>query len=118
VSRKDLIEDIYPLSPTQQGLLFHALYAPRSGQYIEQLSCTLRGELDRDAFQGAWERVVQRHPALRTVFLWEKRDEPVQLVYRRVRLRWREEDWRELAAAEREARFQALVEEEQALALT
>ncbi len=113
MSRKDLVEDLYPLSPTQQGLLFHALYAPRSGQYIEQLSCTLRGDLDRDAFQGAWERVVQRHPALRTVFLWEKRDEPVQVVYRRVRLRWREEDWRDLAPAEREARFQALVEEEQ-----
>ena len=115
MSRKDLVEDLYPLSPTQQGLLFHALYAPRSGQYIEQLSCTLRGELDRDAFQGAWERVVQRHPALRTVFLWEKRDEPVQLVYRRVRLRWSEEDWRGLPEEEREARFQALVEEEQAL---
>jgi len=113
VSRKDLIEDLYPLSPTQQGLLFHALYAPRSGQYIEQLSCTLRGALERVAFQGAWERVVQRHPALRTVFLWEKRDEPVQLVYRRVRLRWREEDWRELSGEAQETHFQALFDEEQ-----
>ena len=38
MSRKDLIEDIYPLSPTQQGMLFHSLYAPRGGQYFEQLS--------------------------------------------------------------------------------
>jgi amino acid adenylation domain-containing protein/non-ribosomal peptide synthase protein (TIGR01720 family) len=105
LSRKDLIEDIYPLSPTQQGMLFHTLYAPRSGQYFEQLSCTLRGDFDAAAFQRAWEEVVRRHPVLRTVFVWEKRDEPIQLVYRRVRLRWREEDWRQLPPSAREERF-------------
>jgi natural product biosynthesis luciferase-like monooxygenase protein/amino acid adenylation domain-containing protein/non-ribosomal peptide synthase protein (TIGR01720 family) len=41
----DGIEDLYPLTPLQQGLLFHTLYAPQSGVYVEQVSCTLCGEL-------------------------------------------------------------------------
>jgi aryl carrier-like protein len=39
-------EDVYPLSPLQQGLLFHSLYAPASGVYIEQMSWRMAGELD------------------------------------------------------------------------
>ena len=37
------IEDIYPLSPMQQGMLFHSLYEPQSGVYLEQMVCTLAG---------------------------------------------------------------------------
>jgi len=40
------IEDIYPLSPMQQGMLFHSIYAPESGEYIEQMSCKIDGQLD------------------------------------------------------------------------
>jgi hypothetical protein len=61
------VEAIYPLSPMQQGMLFHTLYAPNSGMYFEQLVCTLRGTLDVQAFQTAWQRVVERHPVLRTL---------------------------------------------------
>ena len=52
------IEDVYPLTPLQQGILFHALYAPGSGVYVEQLSCTLRGPLDTAAFAAAWRQVM------------------------------------------------------------
>src|SRR2546423_35787 len=47
---KRLIENIYPLSPVQAGMLFHTLFAPHSGVYFQQRSCRLDGGLDVEAF--------------------------------------------------------------------
>ena len=76
------IETFYPLSPMQQGMLFHTLYEPESGIYVELLTATWRGEVDVDAFRRTWQQVVNRHPALRTAFLWEGLKEPIQVVQR------------------------------------
>ncbi|HEX7333690.1 MAG TPA: amino acid adenylation domain-containing protein [Pyrinomonadaceae bacterium] len=76
------IESVYPLAPMQQGLLFHALYAPGTISYFQQVDCVLRGSLDVDVFKQAWQRVAARHAALRTGFVWENLKEPVQVVYR------------------------------------
>ena len=54
------IEDIYPLTPLQQGMLFHNLYEPEAGIGYEQVSCRLEGELDVTAFARAWAAVVKR----------------------------------------------------------
>jgi hypothetical protein len=78
------IEAAYPLSPMQHGMLFHTLYEPESGMYFEQLSCTLDGNLNVLAFQQAWQQVVDRHPVLRTAFVWNKIEKPLQVVGRRV----------------------------------
>lgn len=83
-ARYPALEDIYPLSPIQQGLLFHTLSAPESSIYTEQVSCELIGELDVSAFERAWQQVVNRHSILRTSFLWNEFDEPLQIVHRRV----------------------------------
>ncbi len=106
------VEDIYPLSPLQQGMLFHALYAPGTGVYVIQYHCGLSGELDIPVFQETWRRVLERHTALRTAFLWESLREPHQVVHRAVELPWSEHDWRELPESERGERFQALLEAE------
>src|SRR5436305_14797522 len=78
------VEDIYPLSPMQQGMLFHSLYEPGTGVYFFQIGFQIQGRLDVQAFRRAWEEVVRRHSALRTGFLWEDIDEPVQVVRKRV----------------------------------
>ena len=88
------VEDVYSLSPMQQGMLFHSLYSPDSGMYFEQLSCTLNGDLNVSAFQGAWQRVVERHPVLRTAFIWEGLDEALQVVRQQVKVPWEQHDWR------------------------
>lgn len=108
------VEDIYPLSPAQQGMLFHALYDPKSGMYLEQKTCLLHGDLDVSAFERAWQRVLERNPVLRTAFVWQGLDEPMQVVRQKVKLPWKQEDWREAGAVEQQARLQAFLEADRA----
>ncbi|HSS49492.1 MAG TPA: condensation domain-containing protein, partial [Thermoanaerobaculia bacterium] len=103
------IEDLYPLSPLQEGLVFHSLYAPGSGVYLSQLLCRLSGEVDERAFEEACRRVVMNHPVLRTSFRWEGLERPLQVVHGRVAVGLRREDWRGLPVGERESRLAELL---------
>ena len=98
------IENIYPLSPMQQGMLFHSLMAPESGVYVEQLTARLTGPLNVDAFRKAWQALVDRHSIFRTAFVWEGVEEPLQVVYRKLGLPVQVEDWRSLGPEEQERR--------------
>ncbi len=100
------VKDIYPLSPIQQGILFHTLYSPQAGEYIMQMVCTLRGNLNASAFERAWQRVVDRHEVLRTAFVWVGFDEPLQVVRGTVRLPWEQRDWRENSAMQQDGMLQ------------
>jgi hypothetical protein len=92
------IEAIYPLSPLQQGMLFHTLCAPEAAVYFGQFHCTLQGDVNVDAIKWAWQRAVDRHPILRTALVWENLDEPLQVVGRHVKLSFIEHDWRGMPA--------------------
>lgn len=94
------IEAFFPLSPMQQGMLFHTLYAPESEAYFEQLSFSLQGDFDDQAFERAWQEVVNRHQALRSSFRWEGLKEPVQVVHRHVKLEFERQDWTTSSAEE------------------
>ncbi len=94
MSKASPIEEIFPLSPLQKGLLFHTLYAPGEGMYFEQLTCELHGRLDEAAFVETWRLLMARHPILRTAFVWKGQREPVQVVHRALEMPWRREDWR------------------------
>ncbi len=102
------VEDLYPLTPLQSGMLFHSLMAPESGVYVNQVTCTLPADLDSRRFRQAWERLVQRHGVLRTAFLWDGLEEPLQAVRKTVPLPWQELDWRGLPAEEQRSRFEEL----------
>src|ERR671929_780916 len=106
------IESVYPLSPLQQGMLFHCLCEPESGVYVTQMSCRLGADLDTEAFGRAWQSVVDRHAILRTAFAWEGLDHPVQVVGRRAKLPIHLEDWSELSEAEAGERFERLLVED------
>jgi amino acid adenylation domain-containing protein/non-ribosomal peptide synthase protein (TIGR01720 family) len=101
------VEDIYPLSPLQEGLLFRVLQGPQTDDYFLHLSCRLEGRLDRDAFARAWREVVARHTILRTAFVREGLAEPLQVVRRVVELPWEEADWRGLSEPEQGTRLDA-----------
>ncbi|HZI12920.1 MAG TPA: amino acid adenylation domain-containing protein, partial [Myxococcus sp.] len=108
------VEDLYPLSPLQQGMLFHTLMAPASGVYVTQLTWTFGGTVDLGALRRTWEVVVARQPMLRTSFLSEGLEEPLQQVHARAELPWSELDWRGVPEAGHPARFQALLDEDRA----
>ncbi|MBD1924288.1 amino acid adenylation domain-containing protein [Microcoleus sp. FACHB-831] len=103
---KGNVEDFYPISPMQQGMLFHTIYEPNSGVYFEQLSCTIQGNLNVEFFQRAWQQVIDRHPILRTCFIWEGIKEPVQAVQRQVKLPWQQYDWQEIPTTEQQQKLE------------
>ena len=111
------IEDIYPLSPMQHGMLFHTLFDSKSGVYCEQLSCTMEGRLNVPAFQQAWQQVVNRHPVIRTSFHSNGLKHPVQIVHRQVRLPFVEQDWRTLSADEQDKQLNLLLDADRNLGL-
>ncbi|MDQ2835884.1 MAG: amino acid adenylation domain-containing protein [Actinomycetota bacterium] len=74
------IEDILPLSPMQEGMLFHSLLDPDSGVDFEQLLYRFDGPFDATVLDAAWQQVVARHSALRARFVWQGVDRPLQLI--------------------------------------
>ncbi|HEY0604050.1 MAG TPA: amino acid adenylation domain-containing protein, partial [Herpetosiphonaceae bacterium] len=104
------IDDLYPLSPMQHGMLVHTLVAGGSGVYVEQLACVLEGSLDPAAFRHAWATVVERHAVFRTAFVWDGLDEPLQVVRRQVTVPWTIEDWRGLTPKEQDGQRMAYLQ--------
>ncbi|MEU3566649.1 amino acid adenylation domain-containing protein, partial [Kitasatospora sp. NPDC006786] len=107
------VEDIYKLTPLQSGMLFHVLYdASGANPYVAQSVDDFAGPLDLARLREAWQAVVDRHSVLRTAFVWEGLDEPLQVVQRRVELPFEVLDWRSFPADEQERRLDVLRSEE------
>ncbi|HVQ39486.1 MAG TPA: condensation domain-containing protein, partial [Pyrinomonadaceae bacterium] len=102
------VEDIYPLTPMQQGMLFHALMDKEGDAYLDQMLWQLEGELNLEAFAEAWQEAVQRHAPLRSGFQWEGLEKPLQVVARNAVMSIEEEDWRGSSAAEQQERIKQL----------
>ncbi|MTJ19599.1 non-ribosomal peptide synthetase [Dolichospermum sp. UHCC 0299] len=109
-SLKDKIQDIFPLTPLQKGLLFHSLYEPESGVYFEQLHCQLQGDVSIVAVRQAWQTLVDRHPILRTAIVTKGQTEPVQIVFRNLVFNITEEDWRGLSSIAQKIRLEEFLE--------
>ncbi|HEX8116027.1 MAG TPA: condensation domain-containing protein, partial [Pyrinomonadaceae bacterium] len=101
------IESAYTLSPMQQGMFFHSVYAEGSGLYVQQIVCRLREDLNVPLFERAWRRLVERHPVLRTCLRWADLAVPVQEVLRHVELPLTKSDWRGPSAQGPEERLEA-----------
>ncbi|WP_271537163.1 non-ribosomal peptide synthetase, partial [Bradyrhizobium sp. CCBAU 45321] len=101
------IEDIYPLSPMQQGMLFHAMHDGESGLYVNQVAAEIRG-LDAEKLRRAWQAASDRHAVLRTGFIWrDLSGAPQQVVYRRAEVPFVEDDWRARSATWDQAQLDA-----------
>lgn len=93
------IEDIYPLTPMQQGMLFHGQLSEDALLYAEQISCLINGDLQADCFRQAWEYVVARYSCLRTIYVLDDED-ALQLVTRNFPLCWHQLDWQDVPDTE------------------
>jgi amino acid adenylation domain-containing protein len=107
------VKNIYPLSPLQEGILFHALH-DAGGAYFEQLSYRIRGRINPDVFRAAWEELVRRHDVLRTIFVHKDIPRPLQIVLKQWRIDFSAVDLRKLARGDAEAKIVSLKEEDRA----
>ncbi|MCK7622569.1 non-ribosomal peptide synthase/polyketide synthase [Streptomyces sp. RS10V-4] len=106
------VTDIYPLTPTQTGLVFHTLDAPGQGLYVEQATFVLDGVTDPALLAAAWQQVVDRTPVLRTAVVLDGVPAPLQTVHRAVTLPVTTLDWSARTPEAREAALARLLAED------
>ncbi|MEM7252600.1 MAG: amino acid adenylation domain-containing protein, partial [Pseudomonadota bacterium] len=108
--QRERIQDIYPATGMQAGMLFHSMGGDRQGTYFVQARIRITGPLDAARFEEAWRRVQDNHDVLRTAFVWEDVPEPLQVVYRAgvLALDWTNLDWR--GSTDVDDRFASLLE--------
>ena len=109
------IEEIWPLSPLQEGLLFHALYDPQASDlYAVQLVLGLEGSLNGGKLRAAGEAVLRRHSNLRACFYHGDLSQPVQVVVPEVALPWCELDLSGFEEWERQEQLARFLSEDRA----
>ncbi|NPC83460.1 amino acid adenylation domain-containing protein, partial [Pyxidicoccus fallax] len=106
------VENAYPVSMLQAGMLFRSAYSPEAALYHDAFSFHLGLDLDEDAFREAVRRLVARHPVLRTSFNLADHDEPLQRVHRTVEVPLHVEDLRHLDADAQRTFLPAWLEQE------
>ncbi|MEW1749997.1 non-ribosomal peptide synthase/polyketide synthase [Streptomyces angustmyceticus] len=111
------VEDILPLTPLQEGMLFHRLMGGSDDVYLDQATLLLDGVADPQAFARAWQRIADRTPVLRTSVVWEDVPVPLQIVHRWATVPTVHVDWRELDDDRQEAELARLQAEDLARGL-
>ncbi|MEV7939326.1 amino acid adenylation domain-containing protein [Kitasatospora sp. NPDC088264] len=106
------VEDVYPLTPMQSGMLFHSLVDERRGLYLEQNHFELSGVRRPELLGPAWQRVVDRTPVLRTALRWDGLPEPLQVVHTRAPLEVVRLDWTRLDGAGHRAAVEVRLRED------
>ncbi|WP_234314334.1 non-ribosomal peptide synthetase [Streptomyces sp. NRRL S-575] len=94
------MEDVFPLTPMQAGMLFHTLADPKSPTYFEQMTCVFDGVEDVDLLARAWQTVADHLEVLRGSVVWEQVERPLMVVHRHAELPVQRLDWREMSERE------------------
>ncbi|MBP2319885.1 amino acid adenylation domain-containing protein/non-ribosomal peptide synthase protein (TIGR01720 family) [Kibdelosporangium banguiense] len=102
------VDDIVPLTGLQAGMVFHSLMDKSFGAYFDQVRLRLSGVSDPLALGAAWQRVVDRTPALRSSLIWEGVAEPLQVIHSRVTVPIAYHDWRLLSEKEQQLELPGL----------
>jgi amino acid adenylation domain-containing protein/non-ribosomal peptide synthase protein (TIGR01720 family) len=108
------VEDLYPLSPMQQGMLYHSLAGEEGSVYFLQLQLTFGAGFDPTAFQQAWRLLLTRQQLFRGAVLWQGLAQPLLLVRRQVALPWEFQDWRGLTTSEQQHQLTVWLEADRA----
>ncbi|MGH3781908.1 MAG: condensation domain-containing protein, partial [Pseudonocardiaceae bacterium] len=111
------IDDIYPLTPMQAGMVFHALAQADQGVYFEQTAFVLDGVTDPQLLGAAWQHVVDRTPILRSRVLWEDVNTPLQVVTRQVSVPVTYLNWTALSDTSRHDELTRVLDQDRAQGL-
>jgi hypothetical protein len=109
------IRNIYGLSPIQSGILFESVFENQISdqRYFVQSIYEITGYLDCLNWKKAWAIAIDRNESLKASFLWEKLNEPVQIIHEQVELTWKEEKWQD--TQDISLKLEALVKNEREL---
>ena len=88
----DGVDNAFQLLPAQKGMLYHCLESTESDVYVTYITLNINGSLDVARWKNAWQCVCMKHEALRSSFMWENLDEPLQLVHSEIQLNWKVSD--------------------------
>ncbi len=109
------LNDLYPLSPMQEGMLFHTLYDRESAVYFQQMAYRLQGVMDEGLVERALNQLMARHDVLRTLFIHEDLERPLQLVLAERKVEFYFEDLGNITdPQQREERLEAFKMEDRA----
>ncbi|MGW5531943.1 amino acid adenylation domain-containing protein, partial [Streptomyces xanthochromogenes] len=111
------VRDVYPLTPTQTGMVVHGMDEAAQGLYVEQITFVLDGARDVDLLAAAWQHVVDRTPVLRTAVVLNGVPVPLQTVHRDVTLPVTRHDWSSLPGDRQPAELEELLAAEKALGI-
>ncbi|WP_028595413.1 condensation domain-containing protein, partial [Paenibacillus assamensis] len=103
--KKPEIQDIYSLSPMQEGILFHAMLDSKSTAYFEQIEFDIAGEVDVELVEESMNAVIARHDVFRTVFVTDKVKQPRQVVLKERPITVHYEDWVALSQDEQQEKL-------------
>ncbi|MEV0297157.1 amino acid adenylation domain-containing protein, partial [Nocardia sp. NPDC050710] len=109
------LNEVWPLTPLQSGLLFHALMTTATVDvYTMQAVVDLHGAVDAARLHASAQGLLDRYPNLRTAFVTDSAGQAVQVVLDQLDVPWREVDLTELPAAERAAELRRRLAEDEA----
>jgi acyl carrier protein len=111
------VEDVYPLTPTQAGMVFHGLSQLKQGVYFQQAAFVVEGVADPRQLGAAFQHVVDRTPVLRSSVVFSGVAEPVQVVHREVVLPISYLDWALLSGTARQEQLRKWLEADRATGL-
>jgi amino acid adenylation domain-containing protein/thioester reductase-like protein/non-ribosomal peptide synthase protein (TIGR01720 family) len=106
------IEDIYPLSTLQQGMLFHSLYNPEDTAYLVQFHCDLAGDFSKDSFLKSWKALMDAHSTLRSCIYANELAIPVQCVYESMEFPVQMYDYTSYSVEEKETAIQSFLDKD------
>jgi amino acid adenylation domain-containing protein len=109
------VEDVYELSPLQQGMLYHSVLDPDTGSYVYDYVFQIPGALDLELVEASIARIVARHAILRTSFHYEDLEKPVQVVHREATVPLEVHDVRDRSRTEQQELIRQLSTSEEAL---
>ncbi|HVQ94814.1 MAG TPA: amino acid adenylation domain-containing protein, partial [Mycobacteriales bacterium] len=111
------VEDVYPLTPTQAGMVFHGVSQADQSLYFQQIAFRLAGVPDSEVLGRAWQHVVDRTPVLRSRIVWDGLDQPLQVVQRQAAVPVSYLDWTALDPAARQSELAQLLAADRAAGL-
>ena len=110
LSRKDTYSRIYPLSATQEGMLYHSLYEDHSEVYIEQLTTDILSQFNLNFFEKAWQQLLNQHDILRSCFIKDQLNIPIQCVHKTLKPDIRQLDYTNFSSEEQQQKINTFLE--------